>query len=94
MNHGKEISLTMIQSLLAEQLVINEVIASKNNSQMPTPELKPHTKNNNDSIIPLEQVEKNAIEHAIEQCDGNITKAAALLEVNPSTIYRKMQKWQ
>ncbi len=94
MNHGKEISLTMIQSLLAEQLVINEVIASKNNNQVPTPEPKSFTKNNNDSIIPLEQVEKNAIEHAIEQCDGNITKAAALLEVNPSTIYRKMQKWQ
>jgi len=44
-------------------------------------------------IIPLLQVEKQAIERAISFCDGNIPKAAALLEVSPSTIYRKKQGW-
>jgi two-component system repressor protein LuxO len=39
-------------------------------------------------------IEKEAIERAIELCDGNIPKAAALLEVSPSTIYRKRQAWQ
>ncbi|MBW8192474.1 sigma-54 dependent transcriptional regulator [Neiella marina] len=38
--------------------------------------------------------EKQAIEHAIEHCDGNIPKAAELLEVSPSTIYRKKQSWE
>ncbi|MDH3527208.1 MAG: helix-turn-helix domain-containing protein, partial [Gammaproteobacteria bacterium] len=29
-----------------------------------------------------------------EQCDGNIPRAAALLEISPSTIYRKRQQWE
>lgn len=44
-------------------------------------------------IIPLAEVEKNTIEAAIAHCDGNIPKAAALLDVSPSTIYRKKQVW-
>jgi two-component system repressor protein LuxO len=42
---------------------------------------------------PLWLVEKEAIEHAIALCNGNIPRAAALLEVSPSTIYRKRQAW-
>ncbi len=45
------------------------------------------------SIRPLWLVEKDAIEHAIRFCDGNIPRAAALLEVSPSTLYRKRQAW-
>jgi DNA-binding NtrC family response regulator len=45
-------------------------------------------------IKPLREVEREAIEHAVNKCDGNIPKAAALLEVSPSTIYRKMQSWE
>ncbi|RJG42456.1 sigma-54-dependent transcriptional regulator [Motilimonas pumila] len=45
-------------------------------------------------ITPLAQVEKQAIEQAINICDGNIPKAAALLDVSPSTIYRKKQTWE
>lgn len=46
------------------------------------------------AIRPLWQVEKEAIEAAIRACDGNVPRAAALLEVSPSTIYRKLQEWQ
>ncbi|WP_417347499.1 sigma-54-dependent transcriptional regulator [Ferrimonas sp.] len=42
----------------------------------------------------LADIERQAIEEAIERCNGNITQAANLLEVSPSTIYRKMQVWQ
>ena len=42
----------------------------------------------------LADIERQAIEEAIERCNGNITQAANLLEVSPSTIYRKMQAWQ
>ena len=45
-------------------------------------------------IEPLWVVEKRAIQVAIEVCDGNIPRAAGLLEVSPSTIYRKLQAWQ
>jgi len=44
-------------------------------------------------IEPLWLTEKAAIEAAIEACGGNIPRAAALLEVSPSTIYRKRQGW-
>jgi len=45
-------------------------------------------------IKPLASVERDVIERAIKICDGNIPKAAALLEVSPSTIYRKKQGWE
>lgn len=46
------------------------------------------------SIEPLWLTEKRAIQAAIDLCDGNINKAAGLLEVAPSTIYRKIQSWK
>jgi two-component system repressor protein LuxO len=45
-------------------------------------------------LKPLWLVEREAIERAIEHCGGNIPRAAALLEVSPSTIYRKKQAWE
>jgi two-component system repressor protein LuxO len=44
-------------------------------------------------LQPLWQIEKQAIEQAIALCHGNIPQAAALLEISPSTIYRKKQAW-
>ena len=45
-------------------------------------------------IKPLWQVEKQAIEEAIERCGGSIPRAADALGVSPSTIYRKKQHWE
>jgi len=45
------------------------------------------------AILPLSEVEKKAVEHAIDCCSGNVVKAAAALEVSPSTLYRKLQSW-
>ncbi|WP_156842531.1 sigma-54-dependent transcriptional regulator [Novosphingobium aquimarinum] len=42
----------------------------------------------------LEQVERGAIEAAIARCEGNVVKAAKQLDVSPSTIYRKLDKWK
>jgi two-component system repressor protein LuxO len=44
-------------------------------------------------VVPLWQVERDAIEAAIARFDGNIPRAAAALEISPSTIYRKRQSW-
>lgn len=46
-----------------------------------------------EDIQPLWTVEKQAIESAIDLCNGNINRAASYLEVAPSTIYRKVQAW-
>ena len=45
-------------------------------------------------IRPLWLVEKEAIEEAIAACDGNIPRAAALLGISASTIYRKRMAWE
>ncbi len=47
-----------------------------------------------EDIRPLWEVEKRAIEDAIAACEGNIPRAAALLRVSPSTLYRKRQSWE
>ncbi len=44
-------------------------------------------------IRPLADIEREIIENAIDLCEGNVPKAAALLEVSPSTLYRKKQNW-
>ena len=48
----------------------------------------------NQTLQPLWLSEKQAIENAIDQCGGNVPRAAALLEVSPSTIYRKRLSWE
>ena len=46
-----------------------------------------------DEIEPLDVIERKVIENAMALCKDNVTKAAALLEVSPSTLYRKMKGW-
>jgi DNA-binding NtrC family response regulator len=46
------------------------------------------------SIQPLHITERRAIEQAIRICDGNVVRAAALLHVSASTIYRKLATWE
>ncbi|MEM7099122.1 MAG: sigma-54 dependent transcriptional regulator [Pseudomonadota bacterium] len=45
-------------------------------------------------LKPLWQFEKELIERAIDLCGDNVPKAAAALEISPSTIYRKLQSWE
>lgn len=45
------------------------------------------------AILPLWQQEQRIIEDAIASLGGNVTLAAAALELSPSTIYRKRQAW-
>ncbi len=47
-----------------------------------------------EAIKPLWMVEKNAILRALEVTGEDITRAAAMLEVSPSTLYRKLQSWR
>ena len=42
---------------------------------------------------PLERLEREFIEATIESCDGSIPRAARVLEVSPSTLYRKRETW-
>lgn len=44
-------------------------------------------------VKPLWLLEREAIQSAIEASGGSITRAAVLLEVAPSTLYRKLRSW-
>ncbi|CAM3625398.1 sigma-54-dependent transcriptional regulator [Vibrio aerogenes] len=46
------------------------------------------------NIRPMWQVERETIQQAIDYCDGNVLNAAVLLELSPSTVYRKKQAWE
>ena len=46
------------------------------------------------TIRPLWLVEKELIQQALRQCGDDVPKAATLLEISPSTIYRKLQQWK
>jgi two-component system repressor protein LuxO len=41
----------------------------------------------------LAEIEREFIEATIDQCDGSIPRAARMLEVSPSTLYRKLETW-
>ncbi|MPW36449.1 sigma-54 dependent transcriptional regulator [Vibrio sp. B1Z05] len=45
-------------------------------------------------IKPMWQVERETIQNAIKHCDGNVINAAVLLDLSPSTVYRKKQQWE
>jgi len=91
LNHGDEINSKMMISALSTTITpldnqrILETVEQSEPSQ---------SKRSTDGITPLWQVEKQAIEHAISYCQGNVPQAAAMLEVSPSTIYRKKQGWE
>jgi len=45
-------------------------------------------------ILPLAVMERRLIRAALRRTNGDVPRAAALLEINPSTVYRKLQTWR
>lgn len=43
---------------------------------------------------PLDRLERDFIGATIDACDGSIPRAARLLDVSPSTLYRKVEAWR
>lgn len=82
LNEGREITLNMLPPPLNQP--------SENIISVPKVNAAPVSVH---EIFPLWMTEKQAIEKAIEACDGNIPRAAGYLDVSPSTIYRKLQTW-
>lgn len=42
---------------------------------------------------PLSNIEREVIEAVISECEGSLTRAAQILQVSPSTLYRKRESW-
>ncbi|MBC7004080.1 sigma-54-dependent Fis family transcriptional regulator [Photobacterium sp. BZF1] len=98
LNSGEEVTLEMVPPPINQggvKIASHQPVASGNTSEE-SPQLQTSTTQiiDKSQVEPLWIVEKRAIQAAIDACDGNIPRAAGLLEVSPSTIYRKLQTWQ
>ena len=45
-------------------------------------------------VVPLQELERRAIEHALQQTRGDRTEAALLLGIGRTTLYRKLKEYQ
>ncbi len=90
LNTGSEVTPDMIPKAVTG----NSTHIQPAKHQMQSAESVPLANQSNTEITPLWQVEKETIEKAIALCEGNIPKAAALLDVSASTIYRKRERWE
>jgi len=45
-------------------------------------------------VIPLQELEKRAIVHALRQTNGDRTTAASLLGIGRTTLYRKLKEYR
>jgi two-component system, repressor protein LuxO len=89
LNHGKIVEKTMLPTWIENnqpkfQLPVrpaaSDNIAFKSNETFSNPRAQ---------LLPLWQIERDAIMNALRICDGNVTRAAAYLEIGASTLYRK-----
>ena len=42
--------------------------------------------------MPLDQVEQEHVQRAVEQCHGNVSRAAEMLGITRQTLYKKLKK--
>jgi len=76
-------SLTAVPAAQIQAGVPSNAIAA--NSLLPT---------RKEDLRPLDEMERQIIEYAIDLCDGNVPQAASHLGISASTIYRKRQNWE
>lgn len=72
----------------AEMAVAADIESRTTHQSSVVPLIKPERE-----ILPMWQQEQKIIEDALEAFNGNIARAAAALEISPSTIYRKKMSW-
>ncbi|WDE03004.1 sigma-54-dependent Fis family transcriptional regulator [Thalassomonas viridans] len=94
LNTGKKITSEMVIKSLSNMVGGIHAPVKAFQADPVTAKAAESDKKEKGEILPLWQVEKQAIEQAIAHCCGNVPKAAALLEVSPSTLYRKKQSWE
>ena len=93
LNDGPELTANMLRPILG-------AFPEQTHTNSNTPALtSPHhnndvAQNDSDTIEPYAITERRIIENAIALCGGKVRKAAKALKVNPSTLYRKLERWQ
>ena len=94
LNDAEEVSTDMLPAPLSE-VAPPAAPASGGSAGSHSPEAAPvGAASEAGGIVPLWRLEKNAIERAIELCEGSIPRAAAQLGISASSIYRKRHAWK
>ena len=87
LNHGKVLEKAMLPKWIDEsQPKTPTRPMALNNNALKSSETPSSSRTN---LVPLWQIERDAILNALRICDGNVTRAAAYLEIGASTLYRK-----
>lgn len=92
LNNGEEVDGAMLQAVLTGTM--SPGVSAPVVDSVPETDMVSQTVLNADSteILPLWKMEELHIQRALADCNDSIPKAAALLEVSPSTLYRKLGK--
>lgn len=99
LNNSEDLTAEMLEPILGSVPVRRiEEQSTTPQTTAPSPDSADNPANNdyasNRGIEPLAVVEKRVIEQAIALSNGRVRKAAKALNVNPSTLYRKINAWQ
>lgn len=70
-----------------------ELIDDANEASTYTPQQSLKTMVTVDILQPMTRIEQTIIEAVIASCKGSIPKASQILQLSPSTIYRKRETW-
>jgi two-component system repressor protein LuxO len=99
LNDAKTVTVEMLPAVLSKKAENpsedekreNPSPSARSKHALPNTGAKPL---HDDTIRPLWLLEKEAIVHALELSNGNISKAARELEISAQTIYRKLHLWE
>lgn len=99
LNSGGEVTIRMLPDSIVPDPAVSELASvpdladgAQGEKAVPNqPDLQVEPASN--EIRPMWQVERETIVRAIDLCQGNVPRAAALLGISASTIYRKKQTW-
>lgn len=86
MHEGPKITYDMLSTVLSET-------GGSNAIRLTDPAPKCQAQAGTPMVEPFWLQERRIIEDAVNACHGNISQAAAALEISPSTIYRKRLAW-
>jgi two-component system repressor protein LuxO len=85
LNQGGTVTLSMLPKVLQEVRHGAKPKATPPHPSLWEPDL---------ADLSLAQSERRVIEAALERHGGSVPKAARVLEISPSTLYRKVEAWK
>ena len=86
LNEGSTITAAMLPAEVSG-------LATRTPEVDPTADARLPEATSEDSIVPLDELERRAIEHALRVFDGSVPKASRALRVSQATIYRKLKAY-